>query len=155
MNDTADRLPLLGSEVTRVANDAEKEGQLGLQATVQGEAVTWHELKDNVNITAANSTNQARQTEEALRLRLLKTWKRRLNLKVMNIPLNPKNIVNNMFDQRRICASEVTHVSEEIVTKDESGYQAVVRGVTGMWNELVNVRNTMATNRKTQVRSIA
>lgn len=90
MNDTADRLPLLGSEVTRVANDAEKEGQLGLQATVQGEAVTWHELKDNVNIMAANSTNQARQTEEALRLRLLKTWKRRLNLKVMNIPLNPK-----------------------------------------------------------------
>lgn len=63
--------------------------------------------------------------------------------------------MNNMFDQRRICASEVTHVSEEIVTKDESGYQAVVRGVTGMWNELVNVRNTMATNRKTQVRSIA
>ncbi|CEP12037.1 hypothetical protein, partial, partial [Parasitella parasitica] len=69
--------------------------------------------------------------------------------------LDLKNIVNNMVDQLRIFASEVTRVSKEVGTEGKLGGQANVQGVAGTWNELTDNVNIMAANLTTQVRSIA
>jgi HAMP domain-containing protein len=69
--------------------------------------------------------------------------------------LDLKNIVNNMVDQLRIFASEVTRVSKEVGTEGKLGGQAVVQGVAGTWNELTDNVNIMAANLTSQVRSIA
>src|SRR3989449_11662529 len=55
-----DQLNSFASEVTRVAREVGTEGKLGGQAQVKGVAGTWKDLTDNVNLMAANLTDQVR-----------------------------------------------------------------------------------------------
>ena len=50
----------LAVEVTRVAREVGTDGKLGGQAQVPGVAGTWKDLTDNVNVMAANLTEQVR-----------------------------------------------------------------------------------------------
>src|SRR5437667_6896356 len=60
INTMVDQLRSFASEVTRVAREVGTEGKLGGQATVPGVAGTWKDLTDNVNVMAANLTDQVR-----------------------------------------------------------------------------------------------
>src|SRR6185369_537705 len=51
--------------------------------------------------------------------------------------------------------SEVTRVAREVGTEGILGGQAQVRGVSGIWKELTDNVNTMASNLTNQVRNIA
>src|SRR5205814_1389288 len=52
-------------------------------------------------------------------------------------------------------AAEVTRVAREVGTEGKLGGQAEVSGVSGVWEELTDNVNSMATNLTTQVRNIA
>lgn len=52
-------------------------------------------------------------------------------------------------------ASEVTRVAHEVGTEGKLGAQAKVAGVNGIWKELTDNVNIMATNLTNQVRDIA
>src|ERR687895_2639910 len=58
LNTTTDQLRSFAGEVTRVAREVGTEGRLGGQANVPGVAGTWKDLTDNVNVMAANITEQ-------------------------------------------------------------------------------------------------
>jgi CheY-like chemotaxis protein/signal transduction histidine kinase/HAMP domain-containing protein len=60
INTMVDQLNAFASEVTRVAREVGTEGKLGGQANVPGAAGTWKDLTGNVNLLAANLTNQVR-----------------------------------------------------------------------------------------------
>src|SRR2546422_7719209 len=60
INTMVDQLNAFAGEVTRVARDVGTEGKLGGQALVPGVAGTWKDLTDNVNVMAANLTEQVR-----------------------------------------------------------------------------------------------
>src|SRR5471030_3326840 len=60
INTMVDQLNSFASEVTRVAREVGTEGKLGGQAQVPGVAGTWKDLTDNVNVMAANLTEQVR-----------------------------------------------------------------------------------------------
>src|SRR5207248_8432176 len=60
VNTMVDQLNSFASEVTRVAREGGTEGKLGGQAQVPGVAGTWKDLTDNVNVRAANRTEQVR-----------------------------------------------------------------------------------------------
>src|SRR5271167_2292009 len=60
INTMVDQLNAFAAEVTRVAREVGTEGKLGGQAQVQGVAGTWKDLTDNVNVMAANLTEQVR-----------------------------------------------------------------------------------------------
>src|SRR5215831_10908199 len=60
INTMVDQLSSFASEVTRVAREVGTEGKLGGQAQVKGVSGTWKDLTDNVNLMAANLTNQVR-----------------------------------------------------------------------------------------------
>ena len=60
LNTMVDRLNTFSSEVTRVAKEV-VAGQLGGQAQVEDVAGVWEELTDNVNLMAANLTEQVKQ----------------------------------------------------------------------------------------------
>ena len=60
INTMVDQLNGFAAEVTRVAREVGTEGKLGGQAQVPGVAGIWKELTDNVNVMAANLTNQVR-----------------------------------------------------------------------------------------------
>src|SRR5258705_13674968 len=55
-----DQLRAFAAEVTRVAREVGTDGKLGGQAKVPGVAGTWKDLTDNVNVMAANLTEQVR-----------------------------------------------------------------------------------------------
>jgi len=63
--------------------------------------------------------------------------------------------VNTMVAQLGSFSSEVTRVAREVGTEGKLGGQARVRGVAGVWRELTDSVNLMASNLTVQVRSIA
>jgi HAMP domain-containing protein len=155
VNDMVDQLRIFASEVTRVSKEVGTEGKLGGQAMVEGVAGTWLNLTDNVNIMAANLTNQVRSIAEVTKAVALGDLSKKIEVESGGEILDLKNIVNNMVDQLRIFASEVTRVSKEVGTEGKLGGQAVVQGVAGTWLDLTDNVNNMAANLTSQVRSIA
>src|ERR1700749_3361563 len=59
-NRMVDQLDQFTSEVTRVAREVGTDGKRGGQANVPGVSGTWKDLTDNVNVMAANLTEQVR-----------------------------------------------------------------------------------------------
>ena len=64
-------------------------------------------------------------------------------------------IVNTMIMQLKVFTSEVTRVAREVGTEGKLGGQAQVREVAGVWRELTESVNSMASNLTAQVRNIA
>ncbi|WP_234436020.1 HAMP domain-containing protein [Streptomyces sp. NRRL S-813] len=69
--------------------------------------------------------------------------------------LELKSTINTMVDQLSAFADEVTRVAREVGTEGNLGGQAQVRGVSGVWKELTDNVNFMASNLTSQVRNIA
>ncbi|MGB7543601.1 MAG: HAMP domain-containing protein, partial [Burkholderiales bacterium] len=69
--------------------------------------------------------------------------------------LRSANIVNRMIKQLNVFTSEVTRVAREVGTEGKLGGQAQVREVGGVWKELTESVNLMASNLTAQVRNIA
>ncbi|HET7083145.1 MAG TPA: HAMP domain-containing protein, partial [Rhizomicrobium sp.] len=83
-----------------------------------------------------------------------------VNLDVEGRPLKGEflraaNIVNTMIKQLSVFTSEVTRVAREVGTEGKLGGQAQVSEVTGVWKDLTESVNSMASNLTGQVRSIA
>ncbi len=64
-------------------------------------------------------------------------------------------IVNTMIEQLGVFTSEVTRVAREVGTDGKLGGQAQVSEVTGVWRDLTESVNSMASNLTAQVRNIA
>jgi CheY-like chemotaxis protein/signal transduction histidine kinase/HAMP domain-containing protein len=64
INNMTDTLAIFADQVTTVAREVGVEGRLGGQANVPGAAGTWKDLVGNVNLLAANLTNQVRAIAE-------------------------------------------------------------------------------------------
>ena len=64
INNVTDTLATFAEQVTNVAREVGVEGRLGGQANVPGAAGTWKDLTGNVNLLAANLTNQVRAIAE-------------------------------------------------------------------------------------------
>src|SRR5204863_105198 len=60
INNMTDTLATFAEQVTNVAREVGVDGRLGGQANVPGTAGTWKDLTANVNLLAANLTNQVR-----------------------------------------------------------------------------------------------
>jgi HAMP domain-containing protein/CheY-like chemotaxis protein/signal transduction histidine kinase len=64
INNMTDTLATFAEQVTNVAREVGVDGRLGGQANVPGAAGTWKDLTGNVNLLAANLTNQVRAIAE-------------------------------------------------------------------------------------------
>src|SRR5205807_9541740 len=63
--------------------------------------------------------------------------------------------LNSMTRTLGIFAEQVTRVAKEVGTDGKLGGQAEVKGVSGVWKDLTDNVNFMASNLTTQVRNIA
>ncbi len=155
INTMVDQLRSFASEVTRVAREVGTEGKLGGQAIVPGIAGTWKDLTDNVNSMAGNLTGQVRNIAEVTTAVANGDLSRKITVDVRGEILQLKEAINTMVDQLRSFASEVTRVAREVGTDGKLGGQAEVTGVSGVWKELTDNVNSMASNLTNQVRNIA
>jgi HAMP domain-containing protein/CheY-like chemotaxis protein/signal transduction histidine kinase len=69
--------------------------------------------------------------------------------------LRSASIVNTMIKQLSVFTSEVTRVAREVGTDGKLGGQAQVSEVTGVWKDLTESVNSMASNLTAQVRNLA
>src|SRR6185312_206819 len=69
--------------------------------------------------------------------------------------LELKNTVNTMVDQLSSFAVEVTRVAREVGTEGQLGGQADVKGVAGVWKDLTDSVNSMASNLTVQLRDVS
>jgi HAMP domain-containing protein len=80
---------------------------------------------------------------------------RKITVDVKGEILELKNTINTMVDQLNAFASEVSRVAREVGTEGKLGGQAEVEGVAGVWKNLTDNVNSMASNLTGQVRNIA
>ena len=150
-----DQLSSFASEVTRVAREVGTEGKLGGQAAVEGVAGTWKDLTDSVNSMASNLTAQVRNIAGVTTAVAKGDLSKKITVDVRGEILELKDTINTMVDQLRSFESEVTRVAREVGSEGKLGGQADVRGLAGVWKDLGDNVNVMASNLTTQVRNIA
>jgi len=155
VNTMVDQLSSFAAEVTRVAREVGTEGKLGGQANVRGVAGTWKDLTDSVNSMAGNLTSQVRNIANVTTAVANGDLSKKITVDVKGEIAELKDTINTMVDQLRSFASEVTRVAREVGTEGKLGGQADVRGLAGVWKDLTDNVNSMASNLTSQVRNIA
>ncbi len=155
INTMVDQLGAFADEVTRVARDVGTEGILGGQASVPGVAGIWKDLTNSVNLMANNLTSQVRNIAEVTTAVARGDVSKKITVDARGEILELVTTVNTMVDQLSAFADEVTRVAREVGTEGILGGQARVRGVSGIWKDLTDNVNFMASNLTGQVRNIA
>ncbi|WP_258573927.1 HAMP domain-containing protein [Actinomadura parmotrematis] len=155
VNTMVDQLSAFADEVTRVAREVGTEGELGGQANVRGVSGVWKDLTDNVNAMANNLTSQVRNIAQVTTAVADGDLGKKITVDAQGEILQLKLTVNQMVDTLSAFADEVTRVAREVGTEGRLGGQARVPGVSGVWKDLTNNVNGMASNLTYQVRNIA
>ncbi|GAA2711897.1 HAMP domain-containing protein [Streptomyces luteosporeus] len=155
LNTMVDQLQSFAEQVTRVAREVGTEGILGGQAEVQGVSGTWKDLTQSVNFMANNLTSQVRNIAEVTTAVAKGDLSKKITVDAKGEILELVTTVNTMVDQLSDFAEQVTRVAREVGTEGILGGQARVRDVTGIWKDLTDNVNLMATNLTTQVRNIS
>jgi signal transduction histidine kinase/DNA-binding response OmpR family regulator/HAMP domain-containing protein len=122
---------------------------------VKGVSGVWKDLTQNVNIMASYLTDQVRNIAQVTTAVANGDLSQKITVDVRGEVLQLKDTINTMVDQLRSFAAEVTRVAREVGTEGKLGGQANVEGVSGVWKDLTDNVNLMASNLTSQVRNIA
>jgi HAMP domain-containing protein/signal transduction histidine kinase/DNA-binding response OmpR family regulator len=155
LNTMVDQLNSFAAEVTRVAREVGTEGKLGGQAQVKGVAGTWKDLTDNVNVMAANLTNQVRGIVKVVTAVANGDLAQKLTVESKGEVAALADTINSMTGTLATFADQVTTVAREVGVEGRLGGQANVPGAAGTWKDLTANVNLLAANLTTQVRAIA
>jgi HAMP domain-containing protein/signal transduction histidine kinase/DNA-binding response OmpR family regulator len=155
INTMVDQLNAFAAEVTRVAREVGTEGKLGGQAQVPGVAGTWKDLTDNVNVMAANLTEQVRGIVKVVTAVANGALTQKLTVNAKGEVAALAETINNMTDTLATFADQVTTVAREVGVEGRLGGQANVPGAAGTWKDLTGNVNLLADNLTNQVRAIA
>ncbi|HEX3902639.1 MAG TPA: HAMP domain-containing protein [Polyangia bacterium] len=154
VNGMVAQLSSFAAEVTRVAKEVGTDGKLGGQAAVPEAAGIWRDLTDNVNQLANNLTAQVRNIAEVTTAVARGNLSKKITVDAKGEVLELKSTINTMVDQLNSFSAEVARVAREVGTEGKLGGQADVKGVSGVWKDLTDNVNFMATNLTAQVRGI-
>ncbi len=155
INTMVDQLNAFAAEVTRVAREVGTEGKLGGQAQVPGVAGTWKDLTDNVNVMAANLTEQVRGIVKVVTAVANGELTQKLTVNAKGEVAALAETINNMTGTLATFADQVTTVAREVGVEGRLGGQANVPGASGTWKDLTGNVNLLADNLTNQVRAIA
>jgi HAMP domain-containing protein/CheY-like chemotaxis protein/signal transduction histidine kinase len=155
INTMVDQLNAFAAEVTRVAREVGTDGKLGGQAKVPGVAGTWKDLTDNVNVMAANLTEQVRGIVKVVTAVANGELTQKLTVNAKGEVAALAETINNMTNTLATFADQVTTVAREVGVEGRLGGQANVPGAAGTWKDLTGNVNLLADNLTNQVRAIA
>ncbi len=155
INTMVDQLNAFAAEVTRVAREVGTDGSLGGQAQVPGVAGTWKDLTDNVNVMAANLTEQVRGIVKVVTAVANGDLEQSLSVKAKGEVAALAETINDMTGTLATFADQVSGVAREVGVEGRLGGQANVPGAAGTWKNLTGNVNLLAANLTTQVRAIA
>ncbi|WP_172428498.1 HAMP domain-containing protein [Azospirillum brasilense] len=150
----------MATQLERVGQVVGREGKTRQRVKFGLAQGAWGEMETSVNTLIDDllwpTTEVTRVISAVAQGDLLQT----VQLDVDGRPLQGEflraaSIVNTMIKQLSVFTSEVTRVAREVGTDGKLGGQAQVREVTGVWKDLTESVNSMASNLTAQVRNIA
>src|SRR5476651_694802 len=150
----------MAQQIERVGEVVGKEGKTRQRVTLGSDKGAWGEMEASVNTLIDDllwpTAEVTRSIEAVAQGDLLVT----MRLDVDGRPLKGEflrsaTIVNTMIKQLSVFTSEVTRVAREVGHEGQLGGQAQVSEVTGVWKDLTESVNSMASNLTGQVRNLA
>ncbi|MBO0681632.1 MAG: response regulator [Candidatus Dormibacteraeota bacterium] len=155
INVMVDQLNAFAGEVTRVAREVGTEGKLGGQAEVEGVAGVWKELTDNVNLMAANLTEQVRGIATVVTAVANGDLTRKMTVESKGEIAALAQVMNEVTATLATFADQITSVAREVGIEGRLGGQARVPGAAGTWRALTDNVNQLAATLTDQIRAIA
>lgn len=146
INMFVDQLNSFASQVMFVARGIGTEGNFGLQAQVMGTAGMWMEIIDYFNTMAANLTGQFRSVSQMVTYFASGDISSKMTIDCKGETLELKDTINTMVDYLENFSSEVTRVICEMVYKGKLGGPANVRGMGGIWKDIMDYVNNIWEN---------
>ncbi len=150
----------MAKQVERVGQVVGREGKTRQRVRLGLSDGAWGEMEASVNSLIDDLLWPTTEVTRAIAAVAQGDLLRTVSLDVDGRPLKGEflrsaQIVNTMIKQLNVFTSEVTRVAREVGTEGKLGGQAQVGGVTGVWKELTESVNSMASNLTAQVRNIA
>jgi hypothetical protein len=151
---------IMAKQLERVGEVVGREGKTKQRVKFGASSGAWGEMENSVNTLIDDLVWPTAEVTRAIAAvaqgDLLKT----VPLDVDGRPLKGEflrsaTIVNIMIKQLGVFTSEVTRVAREVGTEGKLGGQAQVPEVTGVWKDLTESVNSMASNLTAQVRNLA
>ena len=150
----------LADELARVGQKVGREGQTRQRVAPANRQGEWADMERSVNDLIDDLVRPVETMTEAISGVAKGDLTRNVPLEAHGRPLKGEflrsaTIVNRMIEQMGEFSSEVTRVALEVGTAGRLGGQAQVKGVSGVWKDLTDSVNQMASNLTAQVRNIA
>src|SRR5438094_426143 len=150
----------MAQQLERVGQVVGKEGKTRQPVKFGVPQGAWAEMESSVNTLIDDLLWPTREVTRAVAAVAQGDLLQTVKLDVDGRPLGGEflqsaNIVNTMIKQLSVFTSEVTRVAREVGTDGKLGGQAQVPEVSGVWKDLTESVNSMASNLTAQVRNIS
>ncbi len=150
----------LAQELDRVGQKVGREGQTRQRLQPANRQGAWAAMERSVNELIDDLVRPVETMTAAVGAVAKGDLSRTVPLEADGRPLQGEFLrsatnVNRMIEQMGEFASEVTRVALEVGTAGKLGGQAKVKGVSGVWKDLTDSVNQMASNLTAQVRNIS
>ena len=159
-NDIVSANERMAQQLEQVGETVGREGRTRKRLRLGVSAGAWGEMEGSVNALIDDLLWPTTAVTHAITAVAQGDLQQTVPLDVDGRPLKGEflrsaKIVNAMIKQLSVFTSEVTRVAREVGTDGKLGGQAQVREVTGVWRDLTESVNYMASNLTGQVRNIA
>jgi signal transduction histidine kinase/HAMP domain-containing protein/ActR/RegA family two-component response regulator len=156
LNDVIASNQALGTELERVSRVVGTQGELSQRVVLGGAGQSWATSIESVNSLIEALVRPTSEMQRVIGAVADGDLSKKVSADVRGEMLDLKNTINAMVDQLNGFASEVTRVAREVGTEGKLGQAAAVTiEVGGVWKDLTDNVNLMATNLTGQVRNIA
>jgi HAMP domain-containing protein/CheY-like chemotaxis protein/signal transduction histidine kinase len=160
VNDVVSANQSMAAQLERVGQVVGKEGKIRQRVRFTHPAGAWSEMESSVNTLMEDLIWPTTEVTRALAAVAQGDLTQTMRLDVEGRPLQGEflrsaTIVNSMIKQLGVFTSEVTRVAREVGTDGKLGGQAEVPDVSGVWKDLTESVNYMASNLTGQVRNIS
>ncbi|BCT95744.1 histidine kinase [Lysobacter helvus] len=159
-NDIVAQNRRLANDMAGVARKVGGEGRTRQRMPAANRQGQWAEMEASVNGLIRDMARPIETMTEAMAAVAKGDLTKTVPLDSDGRPLQGEflraaQIVNRMLEQMSEFSSEVTRVAIEVGTAGRLGGQAKVKGVSGVWKDLTDSVNQMASNLTAQVRNIS
>jgi HAMP domain-containing protein/signal transduction histidine kinase/DNA-binding response OmpR family regulator len=160
VNDVVAANEKMAEQLERVGQVVGKEGKTRQRVRFPRQTGSWVEMEASLNTLMDDLLWPTTEVTRALAAVAQGDLSQNMRLDVDGRPLQGEflrsaTIVNSMIKQLGVFTSEVTRVAREVGTDGKLGGQAEVPDVSGVWRDLTDSVNSMASNLTGQVRNIS
>ncbi len=147
-------------EFEKVGNSIGKQGKLTQRVEIDGAKGSWGACVESVNGLISDLVHPTIEIAHVITSVAKGNLSQEMPLDIEGHALQGEFLriakeVNGMVKQLNLFSMEVTRVAREVGTEGKLGGQAKVKGVAGVWKDLTDSVNQMASNLTGQVRNIA